>query len=148
MTTMRNRGRPTKLRTRELGRYIEELRREQGWSVSDLAHKAGVSYKTLSKLELERTIPRRPAILQKIAKVFDIHPDRLLVRASLTPMLRPPVGEVSSASPRRLLTLLVNDDERRRLEDYLQFLRYIASIEALCQRAETESQSSNQHLST
>ena len=145
---MGNRGRPTKPRTSELGCYIEELRREYSWSLSYLAHKTGVSYKNLSKLELARTTPRRPDILLKVAKAFNIHPDRLLVRASLTPMLRPPVGEVSSASPRRLLTLLVNDDERRRLEDYLQFLRHIASIEALCQRAETEAQSSNQHLST
>ncbi len=148
LTTMGNRGRPTKPRTSELGGYIEVLRQENSWSLSDLAHKAGVSYKTLSKLELARIIPRRPEILLKVARAFDIHPDRLLVRASLTPMLRPPVSEVSLTPPRKPLTLLVSDDERRRLEDYLQFLRYIASIEAVCQRAETEAQSSNQHLPT
>jgi len=117
---------------------MEELRLEKGWSISDLARKAGVPYKTLSKLELVRIIPRRPEILLKVAKAFDIHPDRLLVRASLTPMLRPQVEETSQVSLMKPLNLLVNDDERRHLEDYLQFLRYIASIEALCQKAETE----------
>jgi transcriptional regulator with XRE-family HTH domain len=125
---------------------MEELRRKQGWSLSALAHKAGVSYKTLSKLELDRIIPRRPEILLRVAKAFDVHPDRLLVRASLTPMLRPQVDEASRASPMTPLTLLVNDDERRHLEDYLQFLRYIASIKALCQKAETKVELPNQHF--
>lgn len=49
-THMAKRGRPTKSRTSELGQYIEELRRQHGWSLLRLASEASVSYKTLSKL--------------------------------------------------------------------------------------------------
>ena len=135
---MGKRGRPTKPRASELGCYLQELRDQRGWSVLQLADAAGISYKTLSKIELDRTRPRRPEILLKVAKVFDIHPDRLLLRAPLTPMLRPTVDEVSSPPLNQPLTLLVSNEERRQLENYLQFLRYVASVEALCQRVEAE----------
>ena len=137
---MKRRGRPTKTRTSELGIYIEQRRDELGLSIKDLAHKAEVSYKTLSKLELDRNLPRRPEIfLLKVAWALGVHPDKLLVRASLTPMLRPPVGvPVSLPSTTTPLTLLVTDDERRELENYLQYLRYISSVESLRRKAEVE----------
>lgn len=137
---MKRRGRPTKTRTSELGIYIEQRRDELGLSIKDLAYKAEVSYKTLSKLELDRNLPRRPEIfLLKVAWALGVHPDKLLVRASLTPMLRPPVGvPVSLPSTTTPLTLWVTDDERRELENYLQYLRYISSVESLRQRAEVE----------
>lgn len=137
---MRRRGRPTKTRTSELGIYIEQRRDELGLSIKDLARKAKVSYKTLSKLELDRNLPRRPEIfLLKVAWSLGVHPDKLLVRASLTPMLRPPVGvPVSLPSTTTPLTLLVTDYERRELENYLQYLRYISSVESLRRRAEVE----------
>ena len=137
---MGRRGRPTKPRTSEVGIYIEQLRLEWGWSVRDLAREAKVSYKTLSKLELDRNLPRRPEIfLLKVAKAFGVHPDRLLVRASLTPMLRPPVDETASLPSTTIpLTLLVTEDESRQLENYLQYLRYIGSVESLRRRAEDE----------
>jgi Trp operon repressor len=56
-------------------------------------------------------------------------------------MLRPVADDVSSAHKRELLSLLVTKDERRHVENYLQFLRYLASVEALCQRAEAEGKS-------
>lgn len=137
---MRRRGRPTKTRTSELGVYIEQRRDELGWSIRDLAREAKVSYKALSKLELDRNLPRRPEIfLLKVAWALGVHPDKLLVRASLTPMLRPPVGvPVSLPSTTTPLTLLVTDDERRELENYLQYLRYISSVESLRRKAEVE----------
>ncbi len=137
---MGRRGRPTKPRTSEVGIYIEQLRLKWGWSVRDLAREAKVSYKTLSKLELDRNLPRRPEIfLLKVAKVFGVHPDKLLVRASLTPMLRPPVGETASLPSTTIpLSLLVTEAESRQLENYLQYLRYIGSAESLRRRAEEE----------
>jgi transcriptional regulator with XRE-family HTH domain len=134
------RGRRTKPRTSELGVYIEQRRDELGWSVRDLALKAEVSYKALSKLELDRNLPRRPEIfLLKVAWALGVHPDKLLVRASLTPMLRPPVSVPVSLPPTTTpLTLFVTDDERRELENYLQYLRYISSVESLRRRAEVE----------
>ena len=131
-----------------MGSYIQKLRNEREWNVRQLADKAGVSYKTLSKLELGRITPRKPDILMKVAHTLDVHPDRLLLLAPLTPMLRPVADNVSAKSQRELLNLLVSKDERRQLENYLQFLRYMALVEALSQQAETEAQSSNQHLST
>ena len=144
MRYVKRRGRPTKTRTSELGACIEQLRDQLGWTVRDLAREANVSYKALSKLELDRSLPRRPEIfLLKIARALGVHPDRLLVRASLTPMLRPPVGvPVSLPSATTTLTLLVTDDERRQLEDYLQYLRLISSVESLRRRAEVEMGSS------
>jgi transcriptional regulator with XRE-family HTH domain len=134
------RGRRTKPRTSELGVYIEQRRDELGWSVRDLALKAEVSYKALSKLELDRNLPRRPEIfLLKVARALGVHPDKLLVRASLTPLLRPSVGvPVSLPSTTTSLTLEVTDDERRELENYLHYLRYISSVESLRRRAEVE----------
>ncbi len=105
---------------------------------------AKVPYKTLSKLELDRNLPRRPEIfLLKVARALGVHPDKLLVRTSLTPMLRPPVGVTASLpSTTTPLTLLVTEDERRELENYLQYLRYISSVESLRRRAENEIESS------
>lgn len=137
---MIRKGRRTKTRTSELGRYIEQRRDELGWSIGDLAHKAEVSYKALSKLELDRNLPRRPEIfLLKVAWALGVHPDNLLVRASLTPLLRPSVGvPVSSPPTTTSLTLEVTDDERRELENYLQYLRHISAVKSLRRRAEAE----------
>jgi transcriptional regulator with XRE-family HTH domain len=140
---MGRRGRPTKLRTSQVGIYIEQRRGELGWSVRDLAREAGVSYKALSKLELDRNLPRRPEIfLLKVAFALGVHPDRLLVPASLTPMLRPPVGVPSRLPTTTRLILLVTEGERRELENYLQYLRYIRSVKSLRRRAEDEMESS------
>jgi transcriptional regulator with XRE-family HTH domain len=135
---MGKRGRPQKPRTSELGRYIEQLRLEHRWSIKRLAQEARVSYRTLSKLELGRSLPRHPEnFLLKVAKAFDTHPDQLLLRASLTPMLRPSHIEISLSAPRTIaLTVLVTEEERRQIENYLQFLRQMASIEALCRSAQ------------
>ena len=134
------RGRPTKLRTSEVGIYIEQLRRERGWSVYDLAREAEVSYRTLSKLELDRNLPRHPEIfLWKLAKALDVHPDKLLIRASLTPMLRPPTPEITSPPTTMIsLTLLVSKEEGLELEKYLQYLRFLNSVDSACRKAEKE----------
>jgi transcriptional regulator with XRE-family HTH domain len=134
------RGRATKVRTSELGIYIEQLRRERGWSVHDLAREAVVPYKTLSKLELNRNLPRHPEIfLWKLANALGVHPDKLLIRASLTPMLRQPTNEITS-SPTKMtsLTLLVTKEEGLELEKYLQYLRFLNSVDSVCQKAEKE----------
>lgn len=144
---MRRRGRPTKTRTSELGIYIEQLRGERDWSVRDLAREAQVSYKALSKLELDRSLPRHPEIfLLKVAWALGIHPDKLLIRASLTPILRPPVSVTASLKPTTPLVLLVTEDERQDLEKYLQYLRYVSSVESLRRRAEHEIQTSTDGL--
>jgi transcriptional regulator with XRE-family HTH domain len=137
---MIRKGRRTKTRTSELGLYIEQRRDELGWSIRDLAYKAEVSYKALSKLELDRNLPRRPEIfLIKIARALGVHPDNLLVRASLTPLLRPSVSvPISSPPTTKSLTLEVTDDERRELENYLQYLRHISAVKSLRRRAEAE----------
>ena len=139
---MTKRGRPTKTRTSPLGIVIQSERKKLEWTVRDLANRAGVPYKTLSKLELGQVIPRRPEILLiKIAQAFDVYPDKLLIPASLTPILRPikserPPEEKSIDNVE--LKLTVTEDERCQLEKFLEFLRYIASIEALRVKAEKE----------
>lgn len=135
---MGNRGRHTKPRVSELGIYIENLRNKQGWSIHKLAEEAGISYKTLSKLELGQITPRKPGIIMKLARALDIHPDRLLLLAPLTPMLRPVSEEVFSNKNKEPLNILVTKEERRHLENYLRFLRYTESVEILSQRSENE----------
>jgi len=137
---MGRRGRPTKARTSELGLYLEQLRLDKGWSVRDLAREAGVSYKALSKLELDRSLPRQPgAFLWKIADAFGIHANNLLIRASLTPLLRPPKDEVIPP-PTELITFTpkVTEKESQELEKYLQYLRFLDSVESVRQKAEKE----------
>jgi transcriptional regulator with XRE-family HTH domain len=143
------RGRRTKTRTSQLGVLIEHLRDQLGWSVKDLAREADVSYKALSKLELNRNVPRRPDVfLIKVAGALGVHPDRLLIPASLTPILRPPVtAPVPPPPTMEPLTLVVTDDEGRELQNYLGYLRYISSVESVCRKAEAEiGPSSNEYL--
>lgn len=138
---MGRRGRPTNPRTSPIGLAIEEGRGKYTWSVRDLSIKAGVPYKTLSKLELGQVLPRHPErIILKIAKALDVHPDKLLILASLTPMLRPAKDEKppQEKSTSTVLELIVTEDERRNVEKYLGFLRYTASIEELRLKAEKE----------
>lgn len=131
---MATKGRPTKKRKTDLGCKMEELRRESGWSIIDLAEKSGVSQKTLSKLELGQIVPHSPGIITKIADAFNVHPDQLLIPASLTPMLRPQADEPPADSGRKPVTMNMTDDERDHLEKYLQYLRYMSSIERVAQR--------------
>ena len=117
-------GRPTSARTSELGRYIAELRRERGWSVQDLAREANVPYKRLSKLEVETRSVRRPEILLSVARALGVHPNQLLVRAVLTPILSPPPATHASPSEdRKSATFHVTRKEQSQLVHYLQFLR-------------------------
>jgi transcriptional regulator with XRE-family HTH domain len=134
------RGRPTKTRTSELGLLIERLRGQFHWSVKDLAREANVSYKTLSKLELGRNLPRRPqGFLIRVARALEVHPDRLLIPACLTPILRPPVSTPVALPPTRTaMTVMVTEAEQRQLENYLQYLRYTHSVASLRRRAEAE----------
>lgn len=130
---MGTRGRPQSKRTSELGQYIQEQRDKCGWSMSRLALEARVPLKALSKLELARNLPRHPEIfLCKVALALDLHPNQLLLRASLTPMLRPSADAVTASTSQMLsVTFRVTEDERRQLDNYLQFVRQIASIDSL-----------------
>lgn len=134
---MSNRGRPPKPRYGELGRYLEEQRTQKGWTVSQLADAAHIPLKTLSKLELGLIKPRKPGIFSKLAIALDIHQDRLLLKASLTPTLRPATNGASSIPKSEQFIAFVNAEERLQLENYLQFLRYMAHIETLSHEAET-----------
>jgi hypothetical protein len=55
-------------------------------------------------------------------------------------MLRPTVIAVSTEPIRKPLTLFVDEAERRQLDDYLQFLRYIAQLESASRSADTEAE--------
>jgi transcriptional regulator with XRE-family HTH domain len=135
---MGRRGRHTQKRENDLGAYIEKLRLQRGWNVRQLADVAKISNKTLSKIELGQTKNRRPGTLWKIARALEEHPDHLLVLAQLTPYLHPVADIISSPPPKEILQLQVTSYERRQLENYLQFLRYVASAEALYQSTDNK----------
>lgn len=61
----------------ELGRTIQELREEKGWSQKDLAEQSGVSQGQISVMERGESNPSI-SILDQIAKAFGI-PTWLLV---------------------------------------------------------------------
>ncbi len=95
----------------------------------DLAREAGVSYKTLSKIECGRVTPRKPDILMKLAKALDVHPNRLLVPAALTPLLASSAGAATPhGGDRRSQVFLITEQEQQELERYLSFLRYLAPL--------------------
>jgi transcriptional regulator with XRE-family HTH domain len=123
-----------------VGIYIERLRNERGWSIRELASIANVSYRALSKLELDRSLPRHPEVfLWKIAEVFNVHPDNLFIRASLTPLLRPPKDEIAT-EPMKTVTfpLKVTEEESIKLEKYLYYLRFLDSVDSVRRLAEKE----------
>ena len=122
------RGRPIKERETELGRYLTERRSELGWSVADLASRSRVPYRTISKIELGRYPLRRPNILLKLADALDVHANRLLVKAALTPLLVPSTG---AQSARTAWTVQVTSEERLLLENYLDFMRYSQVVDQL-----------------
>jgi hypothetical protein len=69
----------------------------------------------------------KPRHLLRIARAFEIHPNQLLLLARLTPLLGP--GPKSkSIRDRQPLALWVTEEEARRLQEYLIFLRYIAVV--------------------
>ena len=123
---MAGRGRPTKLRVTELGRYLAEQRAQLEWTVTDLASKSGVPLSTVSRIE--RGTPRpRVLSLDRLAGALQVHPDRLLVRAGLTPYLRPAAGvQRPDESARRPATFMLSSDEQDAIETYLEFLRFSA----------------------
>lgn len=139
-----NRGRRSQPRGSELGRFIKAQREEQEpkLSMKDLAFKAEVSYQKLCRLEFSNALPRHPQeFLINIAHALGVHPDRLLVKANLTPLLSPRSDAQAPLTTRNIkLTLFVDEDERRQLENYLQFLRNVRLAESLSQEAENNAE--------
>ena len=73
-------------------------------------------------------------MLIKVAKAFGVHPNQLLLRAALTPILSPipspaPVSSRSPQDAREPKTFYVTEQERTQLDHYLQFLRDTELIE-------------------
>ncbi len=131
---MGSRGRRPKPRRTALGTYLESLRQDAGWSLRDLAKKAGVSDRTIFKIEVEERPRLRHATLDKIAGALGTNPNRLFERASLTPRLTvsPTTGpSATQAEPEpRPRTFHVTDEEFSQIDLYLAFLRYAE----ICQR--------------
>jgi transcriptional regulator with XRE-family HTH domain len=110
--------------------------------MKDLAYKAEVSYQKLCRLEFSNTLPRHPQeFLINIAHALGVHPDRLLVKANLTPLLSPRSDAQALPKTRSIeMTLLVDEDERQQLENYLQFLRNVRIAESISQEAEKDAE--------
>ena len=119
MMMSQRRGRPTSERPTDLGEYLEQCRGEKGWTIYKLAAEAKVSNRTLSKLELGAYLPKKPEMLLRLAQALEVHPDQLLLRAALTPYLRPPTTD-----GRQERKFFVTIEEYRELDNYLQILRF------------------------
>ena len=115
--------RPEKPRTSSFGLYLWERRRYQGYTVTGLAQMAGVSPSTVSDLEQGK---RRltGGMARRLAGPLDLTPNELLVRANVTPEF--PWGQTLQTPTEQLrdLVLFVTEEEQRRIQDYLDFLRF------------------------
>ena len=93
--------------------------------MSRLADEAGVSYRTVFKAEVEPNARLRHSTLERIATPLGLHPDRLFIRANLTPYLRATsLGSEPSSDARRKRSFDVTDDEYDHLQRYLRFLQF------------------------
>lgn len=63
----------------ELSERIKELRNINGLSQDELAKRAGVSLRTIQRVELSETEPRGDTLI-RIAAVFDLKPEDLLLK--------------------------------------------------------------------
>lgn len=57
--------------------FIREWRRYRALSQADLAHKAGVTEATISRLEQPSQPPARPSTIRKLAAALEIAPHQL-----------------------------------------------------------------------
>ena len=63
------------------GPYLRELRRRRGLSLKQLEREAGVSNAYMSQIERGLRKPPHPDILKRLAKVYDVPPNDLLIAA-------------------------------------------------------------------
>lgn len=61
---------------REVGRRVVQLRESKGWGQEDLAHEAGVSVKTVSRIENGRHESRNNTV-ERIASALGVDKDEL-----------------------------------------------------------------------
>ena len=75
-----NLGRVFEERRRRIGAQIKRERRLRGLTQEDLAHEAGLSYKTIQRIESPN--PKhdlRPSTLRKVSRVLELDTRELLV---------------------------------------------------------------------
>ncbi|MBI2165377.1 MAG: helix-turn-helix transcriptional regulator [Chloroflexi bacterium] len=113
--------RPTKPRLSEFGRHLATLREEQGYTVTELAYRAGISAPYLSQLETGKKTPTDRTI-RALSGPLGIHPSELHIRAGLLTL--PWEGTLTSSAARHPRTLEVTEEEWEHLWEYLQFLRF------------------------
>jgi|SRR5579864_9401204 len=63
------------------GPYLRELRHRRGLSLKQVEREAGVSNAYLSQIERGLRKPPHPDILKRLAKVYDVPPNDLLIAA-------------------------------------------------------------------
>lgn len=64
------------MKNKELSRKIKELRNRKGYSQEQLSEKAGLSLRTIQRIENGETEPRGDS-LKRLADVFDVLPDEI-----------------------------------------------------------------------
>jgi len=63
-----------------IGKAIKVVRTDRGWTRSDLARQADISYSYLGHIETGRQFPSAP-VLVRIAEALNLRPSELLARA-------------------------------------------------------------------
>jgi transcriptional regulator with XRE-family HTH domain len=94
----------------ELGKRIQQLRKEKGFSQTDLAKKIGVSYAQLSRYEIKGSQP--PAeVLNKMADAFDTSVD-FLINGNSTEKAMSSLKNVELLKQFREVDLLPEEDKK------------------------------------
>lgn len=62
----------------KLAKNLKRLKKERGFSQTDLSVKTGLAYHTVAKIESGHTPDPRVMTVQKIAKAFGVSVDQLL----------------------------------------------------------------------
>ena len=117
--------RPTKPRETEFGYFLDAERRQQGYNGKQLARLAGISPGYLSALETGEKTPTYK-VIRSLAGALDINPNGLLKAAKILVM---PL-EAGLRNPEDVITFTIEVDarEREQLLNYLEFLRFRASL--------------------
>ena len=106
----------------KLGAYLRSLRDAKGLTLRQVEESTRVSNAFLSQLESGKVKQPSPAILYKLAQLYDVPYETLMERAGYpVPKSPPAMPSEPSDNFRRLGSL--TEEEEQALLDYLVFLR-------------------------
>lgn len=113
-----------------IGKRMQSLRKEQGWSQGDLAKRLGSDARQISRYENDKVTPSAEALV-KLAQVFDVSVDHLLLEDAPR---RPVTLEDKELFDRLRGLTTLNEDDRVALIHVIDALIAKSQVKALAQK--------------